>query len=71
MNLEIKLTTYIISRLVAVRCMKLPTRFLYSVEYALGLSSSMVKFVHVSTGVGVSLQLTIMNLLSTSLAYLL
>ena len=70
MNMEIKLTPYIISGLVAVRYMRLPTNLLNRVGLTSDPSSSLLNFVLVATGVGTGFQLSILNLFGKSLAYL-
>ena len=67
MNLEIRLTPYMMSSLVAVKYIRLPTSLLNSVESTVDHSSSLLNFKHVITGVGVVFQLDILNLFKTSL----
>jgi hypothetical protein len=70
MNLEIKLTSYIMSGLMEVRYMRLPTNLLNRIGSTLGPTSSLVSFVPVAIGVGDGLQFIILNLFNTSMAYL-
>ena len=69
MNLEIRLTPYIMSGLVVVKYIRLPTNFLNSVGSTMDHSSSLLNFKPVITGVGAALQLDILNIFKTSLAY--
>ena len=59
MKLEIRLTPYIISGLVDVKYIRLPTILLNSVGSIVDPSSFLLNFKHVIIGVGVSLQLDI------------
>ena len=70
MNLEIKLTPYIMSGLVAVKYIRIPTSLLNSVGSTVDPSSSLLNFKHVITHVGDVLQLDMLNIFNTSLAYL-
>ena len=70
MNLEIILTPYMMSGIVAVKYIRLPTSILNSVGSTVGPSSSLLNFKLVITGVGDVLQLEILNIFKTSLAYL-
>ena len=70
MNLEIKLTPYIMSGLVAVKYIRLPTSLLDIVGSTMDPSSSFLNFKPVITGVGAILQLDMLNIFKTSLAYL-
>ena len=64
MNLEIRLTPYIMSGLVVVKYIRLPTSLLNSVGSIVDPSSSLL-----ITGVGAVLQLDILNIFKTSLPY--
>ena len=55
MNLEIKLTPYMISSLVAVKYISLATNLLNIVGSTVDPSSSLLNFKHVITSVGVIL----------------
>ena len=70
MNFEIMLTPYIISGLVVVRYIRLPTILLNSVGSTLDPSSSLLNFNHVMTGVGDALEFFMLNLFIISCAYL-
>ena len=70
MNLEIRLTPYIMSVLVAVKYIRLPTTLLNRVGSTVDPSSSLLNFKPVISGVGARLQLDILNLFKTSLSYL-
>src|SRR5229473_6867085 len=69
MNLEIRLTPYIMSGLVAVKYIRLPTSLLNSVGSTVDPSSSLLNFKPVITSVGAVLQLDMLNIFKTSLAY--
>ena len=69
MNLEIRLTPYIMSGFVVVKYKRLPTSLLNSVGYTLDPSSSLLNFKPVIIGVGDDLQLDILNIFKTVLAY--
>jgi hypothetical protein len=66
MNLEINLTPYIMLGLVVVRYIRLPTNLLNRVGSTLDLSSSLLNFNHVMTGVGAALEFIMLNLLNIS-----
>ena len=70
MNLEIKLTPYIISGLVTVRYIRLPTSLLNSVGSTLDPLSSLLNFNPIMTSVGVAFEFIILNLFNISCAYL-
>ena len=70
MNLEFKLTPYMMSDLVIVKYMRLPTRLLNNVVSTDDPSSSLLNFKPIIIGVEVVLQLDILNLFKTALAYL-
>ena len=69
-NLEIRLTPYIMSGLVVVKYIRLPTSLLNSVGSTVDPSSSLLNFKHVITGIEAVLKLDMLNLFKTSLAYL-
>ena len=69
MNMELKLTIYMIFGLVALRYMGLPTNLLNNSRFASTLLSSLLSLVHVAIGVGVSLQSFILNGFKKSNAY--
>jgi hypothetical protein len=69
-NLEIKLTPYILSGLVVVRYIKLPSSLLNIVESTLDPSSYLLNFNAVMTGVGATLEFIMFNLFKISCAYL-
>ena len=69
MNLEIRLTPYMMSGLVAVKYIRLPTSLLNKVGSTADPSSSLLNFKLVITSVGVVLQLYILNLFKNALAY--
>ena len=69
MNLEIRLTPYMMSRLVAVKYIRLPTSLLNNVGSIVDPSSSLLNFKPDITGVEASLQLYILNIFKTALAY--
>ena len=69
MNIEIKLTPYMMSRLVVVKYIRLPTILLNNVGSTVDPSSSLINFKHVITSVGVVFQLSILNIFKTTLAY--
>ena len=68
MNLEFRLIAYVMSGLVDVRYMKLPTNSLYSIVFIVGPLYVFLNFVHVVIGVFVGLQLVILKLEKTSVA---
>ena len=70
MNLEIRLTPYIMSSLVTVKYIRLPTSLLNNVGYTIDPSSSLLNLKPAIIGVGVVLQLDILNLFKIVLAYL-
>jgi hypothetical protein len=70
MNLEIRLTPYIISCLVVVRYITLPTSLLNSVGYTLDSLSSLLDFNPIMIGVGIAFEFIILNLFNISCAYL-
>ena len=69
MNIEIRLTPYMMYGLVDVKYVRIPTRLLNSVGYTIDPTSSLINFEHVITGVGVVLQLEMLSIFKTSLAY--
>lgn len=69
MNLEIKLTANIISCLVAVKYMRLPTMLLYKLGSKSLVMSSLMSFNPIIVGVIVALLSCMLNLSNTSLAY--
>ena len=69
MNLEIRLTPYVMSGLVAIKYIRLPTSILNSIGSIVDPSSSLLNFKLVITGVGAVLQLDMLNIFKTSLAY--
>ena len=70
MNLEIRLTPYIMSGLVAIKYIRLPTSLLNSIGSTVDPSSSLLNFKPVITGVGAVFQLHVLNIFKTSLAFL-
>ena len=68
MNLEIKLTTYMMSCLIDVKYIRLPTSLLNNVGSIVDPSSSLLNFKPVITGVGDEFQLDILNIFKTMLA---
>jgi hypothetical protein len=70
MNLQIRLTPYIISGLVVVGYIRLPTSLLNSVGSTLEPLSSLLNFDIVMTCVGAYLKFIILNLFNISCAYL-
>ena len=68
-NLEIILTPYMMSGLFDVKYIRLPTILLNNVGSIVDPSSSLLNFKHVIIGVGAVLQLEILNIFKTSLAY--
>ena len=70
MNLEIRLTPYMMYGLVVVKYIRLPTILLNSVGSTVDPSSSLLNFKPVIIGVGDVLQLDILNIFKNSLAYL-
>jgi hypothetical protein len=70
MNLEIRLTPYIISGLVAARYIRLHTSLLNGVGSTLDPLSSLLNFNPIMTGVGYALEFTILNLFNISCTYL-
>ena len=69
LNLEIILAPYIMSGRVAVKYIRLPTSLLNNIGSTVDPSSSLLNFKIVITGVGVVLQLDMLNLFKTSLSY--
>ena len=69
MNIEIKLTPYMMFGLVTVKYIRLQTSLLNSVGFTVDPSSSLLNFKPVITSVGDVLQLDILNLFKTALAY--
>ena len=69
MNLEIRLTPYMMFGLVAVKYIRLLTSLLNSVGLTVDPSSSLLNFKPVITGVGAVLQLDMLNIFKISLAY--
>ena len=69
MNLEIKLTPYIMYGIVSVKYIRLPTSLLNNIGFTVDPSSSLLNFSHVITGVEATLQLDILYLFKTALAY--
>ena len=67
-NLEIRITPYMIS--VLVIDIRLPTILLNNLGSIVGPSSSLLNFKPIITSVGVALQLDILNIFKNSLAYL-
>ena len=67
MNLEIRLTPYMMFGLITVKYIRLPISILNNVGSTVDPSSSLLNFKHVITGVGVSLQLDILNLFKIAL----
>ena len=70
MNIEIILTPYIMSSLVTVKYIRLPTSLLNNIGSIVDPSSSLLNFKPAITGVGAVLQLDMLNIFKTSLAYL-
>ena len=70
MNLEIRLTPYIMSGLIDVKYIRLPTSLLNIVGSIVDHSSSLLNFKPVITGVRDVLQLDMLNIFKTLLAYL-
>ena len=68
-NIEIKPTPYMISHLVTVKYIRLATILLNNVGSTVDPSSYLLNFKHVITGVGVVLQVDMLNLFKTTLAY--
>ena len=69
MNFEIILTPYMMYGLVVVKYIRLPTSLLNNIGSIVD-PSSLLSFKPVITGVGTTLQLDILNLFKTVLAYL-
>ena len=69
MNLEIRLTPYMMSSLVFVKYIRLPTNLLNIVGSTVDPSSSLLNIKLVIIGVGDVLQFDILNLFKTALAY--
>ena len=69
MNIVIKLNPYMMSGLVVVKYIRLPTSFLNNAGSTVDPSSSLLNFKPVITGVGAILQLDILNLFKTTLAF--
>ena len=70
MNLEIKLTPYMMFGLVTIKYVRIPTIILNIVGYIVDASSSLLNFKLVITSVGLVLQLDILNIFKIALAYL-
>ena len=70
MSLEIRLTPYIISNLVVVRYIRLPTSLLNSVGYTFDPLSSLLDFNPIMIGVGIAFEFIILNHFNISCAYL-
>ena len=70
MNLEIRLTPYMMFGLVIVKYIRMPTTLLNNVGSIVDPSSSLLNFKLVITGVGDDLQLDILNIFKTVLACL-
>jgi hypothetical protein len=68
MNLEIKLTTNMISGLVVVKYIRLPTSLFYRVGSTYDPSSYLLSLILVAIGVAAGLQFNILNLFNTSFA---
>ena len=68
MNLEIRLTPYMIYGLIVVKYIRLPTSLLNSVGSTVDPSSSLLNFKHVITAVETDLQFDILNIFKTLLA---
>jgi hypothetical protein len=69
MNLDIRLTPYIISDIFSIRYIILPTILLNNAGSTLDPLSSLLNFNLVMTGVGTSLEFIILNLFRISYAY--
>ena len=69
MNLEIRLTPYMMSGLVVVKYIRLPTSLLNNIGSIVDPSSSFLNFKPVITSVWVVLKLDILNLFKTALTY--
>ena len=69
MSLKFYDVEYIMSGFVAIKYIRLPIILLNSVGSTIDPSSSFLNFKLVITGVGVVLQLDILNIFKTSLAY--
>ena len=69
MNVEIRLTPYIMFGLVAIKYIRLQTSLLNSVGSGVDPSSSLLNFKHIITGVGDVLQLDMLNVFKTLVAY--
>ena len=69
MNLEIKLTPYMMSSLIALKYIRPQRNLLNSVGSTVDPSSSLLNFKHDITSVGVTLQLEILNIFKIALAY--
>ena len=70
MNLEIILTPYMMSGLVTIKYIRITTSLLNIIGSIVDPSSSLPNFKPVITGVGDILQLDMLNIFKTSLAYL-
>jgi hypothetical protein len=70
MNLEMRLTTNIMYDLVAVKCIRLPTSYLYKFESTLYHLSSLLNFKPVTIEVGATLQFIMLKIFKILLAYL-
>ena len=69
MNLEIRITPYMMSGLVSIKYIRLPTSILNNIGSIVDPSSSLLNFKHVITGVGDALQFDMLNLFKTVLSY--
>ena len=70
MNLEIGLTPYMMSSLVIVKYIRIPTRLLNNVGSIVYPLSSLLGFKHVITGVVAALKFDILNIFKIVFAYL-
>ena len=70
MNLEIKVTPYMMFDLVAINYIRLPTSLLNSIGSTVDPSSFLLNFKPIITSVRVGLKLGMLNLFKNSLAYL-
>ena len=70
MNLEIRLTPYMIFGLVVVKYIRLPTNLLNNIGSTVDQSSYLLNFKLVITSVGDALQFDILNPFKTMLAFL-
>ena len=69
MNLEIKITIYMMFAIVVVKYIRLLTSLLNSVGSTVDSSSSLLNFKRVITVVGDTLQLDVLNIFKTALSY--